>query len=165
VASYLTHYWSLNLTLAITLLVGCSGVSLQTPVSAPTAAPTETNSPAQKAEISTLTDYVYYQVTGFTVDELRAQMDQLGRTDESEHHRDAYMAALRLHEDGHRRIAIEAGYEILQAINALPAYSSCSELELAADAVGESILEQYRRQEAVYDQNTGHGATQGVHFP
>lgn len=217
-AGRLTHRWLLNLTLAITLLGGCSGISLQTSVSAPTAAPTETNSTPQKAEISTSTDYVYYQVTGATVDELRAQMDQLGRTDEFGHHWDAYtewrvnwsypysttgnncttgpvqvqveitfifpqwntpdsasqdlidkwdayVAALRLHEDGHRKIAIEAGCEILQAMNALSTYSSCSELEQAANAVGENILEQYRQQETTYDQNTNHGATQGAHFP
>ncbi|MCP4540226.1 MAG: DUF922 domain-containing Zn-dependent protease [Chloroflexi bacterium] len=77
----------------------------------------------------------------------------------------AYMAALRLHEDGHKKIAIQAGDEILQAMNALPAYPLCSELEQAADAVGESILERYRQRQATYDQNTEHGKTQGAHFP
>lgn len=78
---------------------------------------------------------------------------------------DTYIAALQLHENGHKEIAIDAGYEILQTIAGLPAYSSCSKLEQAADAAGESVLEQYRQQEIIYDQNTGHGATQGVRFP
>ena len=76
-----------------------------------------------------------------------------------------YIAVLQVHENAHKEIAIDAGYEILQTINALPAYSSCNKLEQAADTAGESILEQYRRQESIYDQKTDHGATQGVRFP
>jgi predicted secreted Zn-dependent protease len=78
---------------------------------------------------------------------------------------DAYLSALQIHEDGHKQIAILAGYEILQAMNALSAYPSCTELEQAADTIGEDVLEQHRQQEAIYDQNTEHGVTQGVHFP
>ena len=214
-ADHLKRYWLLNLILAIILLGGCTDALLQTSVPTPTTAPTETNSAAQ---VPTLVDHVYYQITGSTADELRTQMDQLGYTDEFGHRWDAYtewhvnwsypysatsnnctsglvqvqtqitfifpqwnapesasqdlidrwdtyMAALQEHEDGHKKIAIEAGYEILQAINALPAYPSCSELEQAADAVGEIILEQYRQQQATYDQNTEHGRTQGARFP
>jgi len=47
----------------------------------------------------------------------------------------------------------------------LPAYVTCAELEQAADAVAERVLEQYRQQEATYDQETAHGMSQGASFP
>lgn len=77
----------------------------------------------------------------------------------------AYVASLQVHEDGHKEIAIQAAYEILQTMEALPAYSICGELERAADAAGESVLDQYRRQEIIYDQTTNHGAIQDARFP
>jgi predicted secreted Zn-dependent protease len=76
-----------------------------------------------------------------------------------------YIVALELHEKGHKEIAIEAGYEIGEVLNALTSYPSCDELERAADIAAEEILEQYRQREVVYDQETEHGATQGVGFP
>ncbi len=207
--------WLLNLALLTILLCSCSS---PLPVSAPThtAAPGETNSVSQEVEV--VTEYVYYQITGSSEDELDAQMNQLGPSDESGHRWDAYtewyvtwsysysttendcstgpakvqveitftfpqwdpppnapqdlvdrwdayVAALQLHEDGHEEIAIEAGNEILQAISALPTYPLCSELEQAADRVGENILEEYRQQEAIYDQRTNHGVAQGARFP
>ncbi len=77
----------------------------------------------------------------------------------------AYLAALHLHEDGHRDIAIEAGGEILKVLSMLPAYPSCEALRQSADAAGESVLDRYRQQEAQYDRTTDHGATQGARFP
>lgn len=77
----------------------------------------------------------------------------------------AYLAALQVHEDGHKGIGIEAANEILQAMNALPAYRFCEELKQAADAAGERVLSEYRQREAIYDQTTNHGATQGARFP
>lgn len=215
-ANHLTRHWLFSLILTATLLCSCSDISLQ--ASAPTLTSDETSNASQESQVLTSIEYIYHPIAGSTGNELRAQMDQLGRTDESGHHWDAYtewyvnwsypystlnnncttgpikvqveitftfpqwsapenatqdlidkwnayLNALQLHEDGHRQIATQAGYEILRAINALPAYPSCAELEQAADTTGEDILEQYRQQEAIYDQNTEHGVTQGVHFP
>ena len=78
---------------------------------------------------------------------------------------EAYLVALRRHEDGHKEIAIAAGYAIYQALSELPGYPTCDELERAAEAVGERILDAYRQQEFDYDRNTDHGATQGARFP
>jgi predicted secreted Zn-dependent protease len=72
---------------------------------------------------------------------------------------------LKTHEAGHQQIAIEAGREIRQTLKGLPAYLSCSELEQAADAAGQNILDQFREKEKSYDQTTKHGATQGARFP
>lgn len=76
-----------------------------------------------------------------------------------------YLEALQHHEEGHKQIAIRAGEEIFKALNELTTYPSCNELEQAADEIGESILEEYRLREEIYDEETGHGETQGVRFP
>lgn len=77
----------------------------------------------------------------------------------------AYLDALRRHENGHREIGVGAGQAIYQAVDQLPSYDSCDALEQAAEATGRRILEQHRQQELDYDQATNHGATQGVRFP
>jgi predicted secreted Zn-dependent protease len=77
----------------------------------------------------------------------------------------AYLAALQVHEDGHKEIAIQAGNEILHTLEGLPPHPTCDELEEAADAAGKSVLNRYRQQEIIYDQSTDHGATQGARFP
>jgi predicted secreted Zn-dependent protease len=76
-----------------------------------------------------------------------------------------YLAALRVHEEGHKEIALRAANEIAAALSSLPASPSCAELEQAADGTGERILERYRQQELSYDRQTDHGATQGARFP
>jgi predicted secreted Zn-dependent protease len=191
--------------LAMTLLlVGCAEASTQTPTPV--------------GDVSVSIEYTYYQVTGPTTEELRAQMDQSGYTDESGDHWDAYtewyvswaypysvehdacttgpvevaievtvvfpkwepppgtsqelierwnayLVALEDHEAGHKEIAIAAGYEVLRTIDALPAYKTCDELELAADAAADRVLQQHRQEEAIYDQETKHGISQGASFP
>ncbi len=141
--------------------------------------------------ISTTTDY--YDVTGSTEEELRAQMARLGpkgyaaytvpffrwNYDFKEHdgvcginhvrvetvitftyprwkdassdkklaegwHRN--LAALESHEKGHEEIARKASrdiYEYLQML--LPAYQSCDELKLAANALAEAVLEEAKK--------------------
>jgi predicted secreted Zn-dependent protease len=76
-----------------------------------------------------------------------------------------YLNLGQIHEDGHKEIALEVSQEILRALQAIPAYSSCELLEQAVDQKGEELLEQFRQKEIVYDQTTAHGATQGVRFP
>ncbi len=77
----------------------------------------------------------------------------------------AYLDALRRHENGHREIGMAAGQAIYQALGRLPSYAACDELERTADAAGEQILDQHRQRELDYDQATNHGATQGARFP
>jgi len=194
------------LILTLVLLAACSNPSLGTDASTP------------EAKVQVSVNYVYYRIEGSTVDELRAQMDAQGRTDEFGHHWDAYtdwyvswsypysiedekcgtgpvearvaitftfpvwdgpegtplqvvekwndyLVSLEVHEDGHKEIAVAAAYEVVEALEALPVYSSCSELEQAADSVAQIVLQRYRQQELIYDKTTSHGATQGVSFP
>jgi len=78
---------------------------------------------------------------------------------------DAYMVALQTHEDGHAEIAAQAAQAVQETMRALPAYPTCQALEREADALGESILDDFRQRQAEYDRLTEHGKTQGAHFP
>ncbi len=81
------------------------------------------------------------------------------------HRWERYMKALQMHENGHKDIGIAAAADIEAAIARMPAERTCEALELAANALGESILETYRALETDYDRHTGHGQTQGAVFP
>jgi predicted secreted Zn-dependent protease len=78
---------------------------------------------------------------------------------------DDYVTSLQIHEDGHRDIAVQAACGILEELNSLQSYGYCSEFEQAADVTAEQILNLYREMESDYDQETGHGLSQGVSFP
>lgn len=77
----------------------------------------------------------------------------------------AFYGALELHEQGHRDIGAQAGEAVLDALESLGSYSSCTKLEEEADALGEEILTRFREIEISYDTETNHGETQGVKFP
>jgi predicted secreted Zn-dependent protease len=76
-----------------------------------------------------------------------------------------YMAALRLHEDGHYGHGIEAAEEIRALRESLGTAADCESLVKQFDAQVESILEKYRRADITYDAATKHGFTQGAVFP
>lgn len=76
-----------------------------------------------------------------------------------------YINKLRLHELGHVQIARSAAQQIDTEITALPSMSSCSELERAANQLGQRLLDQARQQGRRYDEATGHGRTQGAWLP
>lgn len=76
-----------------------------------------------------------------------------------------YLKALEEHEAGHRRIGLDAGHEILQALTELSEYPTCAELERVADTTGQNILNEFRQKEETYDQTTSHGASQDARFP
>ena len=76
-----------------------------------------------------------------------------------------YIAALDLHEQGHRRHGIAAANEVDHAIAAMPPAGSCDALGKNANALGTSILRKYNQLDLDYDRDTGHGASQGARFP
>ena len=76
-----------------------------------------------------------------------------------------YIAALELHEQGHRRHGVDAANEVDRAIAAMPPAGSCDALGKNANALGMSILRKYNQLDLDYDRDTGHGATQGARFP
>ncbi len=76
-----------------------------------------------------------------------------------------YVAALELHEQGHRRHGVDAAHEVDRAIAAMPPAGSCDALGAKANALGTSILRKYNQLDLDYDRDTRHGATQGARFP
>jgi len=77
-----------------------------------------------------------------------------------------YYRALKIHEEGHKAIAVQAAKEIEAALsNRLPPASTCSRARAEADETARKIVRKYLRLEKEYDRRTGHGMTQGAVFP
>ena len=75
---------------------------------------------------------------------------------------DSFLAALRAHELEHVDIARDAARTIDERIQEMPPMANCNALENAANALGQSQLEQDRQLGNEFDQLTGHGKTQGA---
>lgn len=73
-----------------------------------------------------------------------------------------YVAALRLHEEGHYAHGVAVGDEVRRRLAALGGTENCGRLRQRVDAEGEAVLEAYRKREREYDLHTGHGVTQGA---
>jgi predicted secreted Zn-dependent protease len=76
-----------------------------------------------------------------------------------------FLAALLVHEEGHRQIAISHGQQMVQALQALPPAPTCAALKAAVDATAKQILDRASRADAEYDRRTRHGLEQGTKFP
>ncbi|GBG02494.1 hypothetical protein AZSI13_18210 [Azospira sp. I13] len=77
----------------------------------------------------------------------------------------AYLEPLRRHELGHVQVGRNAARRIDQAIQNLPTMSSCELLSATANQRGSALIEEAKREELQYDQETGHGRTQGAWLP
>lgn len=76
-----------------------------------------------------------------------------------------YIKALKLHEEGHKKNGIDAAQAVQQALNRLPEYPDCQQLEKAAKQVADRVIADYNQRDIAYDRATGHGRTQGAVFP
>ncbi|MDT9000780.1 DUF922 domain-containing protein [Paucibacter sp. APW11] len=75
---------------------------------------------------------------------------------------DRYLAALRVHEQGHIAIVEAAAARIDEALQSLPPAPRCEELERQARRIRDLVLEQAGREGEDYDRQTGHGCSQGA---
>lgn len=73
-----------------------------------------------------------------------------------------YLENLRAHEDGHGTIALESAKKVVRALESLPSARSGADLRDSANAVCHAIIEECRRANTAYDDETGHGRTQGA---
>jgi predicted secreted Zn-dependent protease len=73
-----------------------------------------------------------------------------------------FAEALRKHEDEHKEHGMKAGAEIEAALAAIKPARNCEELDKAANAAGEGIIEKYRKRDQELDRSTEHGRKQGV---
>lgn len=67
---------------------------------------------------------------------------------------DNFLAIVQRHEEGHRAIAIEHGYEILRRLATLPGLHTCQALEAAAAATVRALDDHYEQRNAVFDAQT-----------
>ncbi len=75
-----------------------------------------------------------------------------------------FVTALKLHEEGHGRLARELAERIEHAIESMPPEPTCEELEHQVGALANRMILEDEEQ-AAYDQETGHGHSQGAAFP
>jgi predicted secreted Zn-dependent protease len=75
---------------------------------------------------------------------------------------DAFADALKRHEDEHKNHGIQAGAEIEAVLTALKPASNCEDLDKAANAAGEKVIEKYRKRDQELDRTTDHGRKQGA---
>lgn len=73
-----------------------------------------------------------------------------------------FIEALKRHEEGHKTHGMKAGAEIEKALLAIKPASNCEDLDKAANAAGEQVIEKYRKQDAEYDRSTDYGRKQGA---
>lgn len=76
-----------------------------------------------------------------------------------------YLEALRMHETGHKDIAVKAAQDIADGFTSLGEFAQCEALENTVDSKAYNIIEGARTIELNYDQQTEHGKTQGAIFP
>jgi len=77
---------------------------------------------------------------------------------------EAYMAKLRVHEQGHTAIARATAKRIDAALQPLTA-PSCDALGKRANEMGHALVKEGNAAQAAYDTRTDHGATQGARWP
>ena len=78
---------------------------------------------------------------------------------------DKYTAALKAHEREHMDIALRAAQVIHKRLSSHEKARTCPLLKASIDSKGQALLDQFRSEEAEYDQRTQHGASQGARFP
>jgi len=76
-----------------------------------------------------------------------------------------YIEALKIHENGHRDIAVRTSEEIMDTLYNLPYTNNCNNQNKQVIDLGNKIIEKYRQKEIEYDKLTNHGMTQGAIFP
>jgi predicted secreted Zn-dependent protease len=77
---------------------------------------------------------------------------------------DDFVRALRTHEEGHRNIGADAARQVMRRVGSVTA-PSCELIGERANGVGRQTLEEYRVVQRQYDEETGHGRTQGARWP
>ena len=75
---------------------------------------------------------------------------------------DAFIEAVRKHEEGHRDHGVAAGRELARAVRVLGNRGDCRKLRTELDQLGERVTASYQALDREYDRATRHGITQGA---
>lgn len=73
-----------------------------------------------------------------------------------------FIQKLQHHEDGHRKIGLEAAREIEEIFKALDIRSNCSEIDSAVNQTAQAVISQKRMEDVRYDARTRYGLRQGA---
>jgi predicted secreted Zn-dependent protease len=73
-----------------------------------------------------------------------------------------YLTHVERHEQGHREIAEAAAADLVQTLEMLPAAGTCDQLAASARAAVTERFARHAELQVAYDEETGHGATQGA---
>ncbi|HKP74032.1 MAG TPA: DUF922 domain-containing protein [Longimicrobiaceae bacterium] len=76
----------------------------------------------------------------------------------------SFIDALRVHENGHLEIAVQAQREVERTLRRTEA-PSCTQMQSVGNQAAERVLAELRGRERAYDERTRHGATQGAVWP
>ena len=76
----------------------------------------------------------------------------------------AFATALHAHEAGHQQLAFDAADQAHSAISGVPADSDCSRVGELANQAANGVIDAFIQHEIAYDDDTDHGANQGVVF-
>jgi len=79
----------------------------------------------------------------------------------------SFLVAVAVHEDGHKDLGLRAAAAVADTLRTFGHQRaiSCDLLVADADGAAKTVLQQFYDKNALYDQTTGHGATQGVMWP
>lgn len=73
-----------------------------------------------------------------------------------------FMKKLQNHEDGHKKIGVEAARKIEKIFNQSGNFKDCQELDLVLNRSAQAVMTEKRAEEARYDLRTRHGLRQGA---
>lgn len=89
----------------------------------------------------------------------------VGATPSTRNAWDRYIQALGQHEAGHAQLALAAAADLNKLAKGLGEQTDCVGLKEKINALGQAVLEDYRKREKAYDERTQHGLTQGARLP
>jgi len=75
-----------------------------------------------------------------------------------------YLSALATHEEGHRRLGLEAASAVERSLTSIVPQPTCEQLEAAIAAATGEVVGRYRERERRYDEDTRHGRADGARF-
>ena len=75
-----------------------------------------------------------------------------------------WLAATKMHEDGHRKIVLSTAEEIIEQLGSIGPQPICDDVNKVANDLGNDLLKQMNAQHAKYDSDTKHGRSTGAYL-
>ncbi|HTD29503.1 MAG TPA: DUF922 domain-containing protein [Xanthomonadaceae bacterium] len=75
---------------------------------------------------------------------------------------DLFLSRLKLHEDGHRKNAVQEAQAVREIIDGAGRFPDCQSLKASVDQSARAAMEHWKKVDIDYDATTWHGETQGA---